>query len=54
MPAHFALEHIVQYFIDQGVELSPRDRWGGTPLGDARRHGHSRVTQLLESHGAVE
>ena len=57
-PLHLAAaeghEHIVQYFIDQRVELSPRDRWGGTPLGEARRHGHGRVTQLLESHGAVE
>ena len=54
-PLHLAAaqghEHIVQYFIDQGVALSPRDRWGGTPIGDARRHGRSRVLQLLENHG---
>ena len=38
-----------QYFIDQGVDLSPQDRWGGTPLDDARRHGQEQVVQLLET-----
>ncbi|HIG43321.1 MAG: hypothetical protein ABGY96_09870 [bacterium] len=32
------------------ISLFLRDRWGGTPIGDARRHGHSRVAQLLENH----
>ena len=29
--------------------LNPKDRWGGTPLEDAKRHGHSKVVSLLES-----
>ena len=41
-------ERLVQYFSDQAVELAPLDRWGGTPLDDAQRHGHERVAQLLE------
>ena len=38
-PLHLAAaeghEHIVQYFVDQRIDLAPRDRWGGTPLDDA-------------------
>lgn len=56
-PLHLASaegrEDVVQFFIDQQVELSPLDRWGGTPLADARRHGQLRVVQLLESQGAT-
>ena len=50
-------EHIVQFFIDQkrdrdeGIELSPRDRWGGTPLNDAYLRGHSTIIKMLEEHG---
>ena len=54
-PLHLAAaegqERIVQLFIDQGVELSPRDRWGNTPLDEAKRHGHARVAELLRKSG---
>eukprot|EP00966_Prymnesium_polylepis_P040287 934842-Prymnesium_polylepis.1 len=30
---HFLVEEL-------GAEVSPFDRWGGTPLDDAMRHGH--------------
>jgi glutaminase len=30
--------HVVEYLIAEGVNLSPVDRWGGTPLVDARRN----------------
>ena len=26
------------------------DRWGGTPLDDAKRNGHAKVLALLEAH----
>ncbi len=50
-PLHLAAaeghEAMVQYYMDQRAELAPRDRWGATPLDEARRHGHTRVAGLL-------
>ena len=44
-PIHLAAAegqtHVVQYFIDKGAQINPLDRWGGTPLDDAYRHGHT-------------
>ncbi|MCG8691536.1 MAG: glutaminase A [Minwuiales bacterium] len=60
-PLHLAAAegqaHIVAFYIDrksQGddtIDLNPRDRWGGTPLDDAYRHGNSEVAALLERNG---
>ena len=38
----------VRYLLLQGVEVAPRDRWGGSPLDDARREGHAEVAEVLE------
>ena len=44
---------VVQYLIDEvGANPSPVDRWGGTPLDDAIRSGHSEVVAYLQSKGA--
>ena len=57
-PLHLAASeghiNIVCYLVDQRVELSPKDRWGGTPLADALRHEHTEVAELLRAKGAVE
>jgi glutaminase len=45
---------IVTYLLAQGIDPSPRDRWGNTPLGDARRHGHRAVEGILRAAGASE
>ena len=62
-PLHLAAAEdqvdVVQFYIDRvrgGVaraELSPVDRWGGTPLDDAYRHGCTRIIRLLELAGAI-
>ncbi len=56
-PLHLAAaegqEALVRYFLENGAEPSPRDRWGGTPLDDATLHGHEKVASLLAAHGAV-
>ena len=56
-PLHLAAaegrENVVQYFLDNGAEVNPKDRWDGTPLDDAYRHGHKKVVKLLEAHGGV-
>ena len=50
-PLHLAAAEgqyqMVKYFIDQEISLSPCDRWGNTPLDEARRHGHDRIVELL-------
>lgn len=44
----------VKFFIDKGVDINPKDRWGGTPLADAKREGHTKVLALLKQHGGTE
>ena len=46
-------DEIVSFLLEQGVNPAPIDRWGGTPLDDARRERHERVARLLESAGAT-
>ncbi len=60
-PLHLAAAEnqteVVRYFIEQarrapgGLDLNPRDRWGGTPLDDAHLQGHRDVASLLERAG---
>ena len=35
-----------------GADINQVDRWGGRPLDDASRHGHTAVIELLQQHGA--
>ena len=44
------LKHIVEDYLARASVLpSPVDRWGGTPLDDAKRHGHAHVVSLLQA-----
>ena len=42
---------VVRWLIERGVRSNPRDRWGGTPLDDAKREGHVEVVKLLKKVG---
>ena len=44
----------VRYLLAQGVEREPVDRWGNTPLDDARNNGHGEVEALLAGPGLAE
>lgn len=45
---------VVQCLCDElGCGTDPVDRFGGTPLDDAIRHGHEKVIEYLESKGAA-
>lgn len=44
---------IVKFLIAKRVDVNPKDRWGGTPLADAKRHNHKKVIDFLESHGGT-
>ena len=46
-------DQVVQYLIENGATINPKDRWNGTPLDDAYRHNHIEVIALLEGHGGV-
>ena len=39
--------------LEYQVEISPCDRWGGTPLDDAMRSGFEDVADFLTAQGAV-
>uniref|UniRef100_A0A3Q0KP92 glutaminase n=1 Tax=Schistosoma mansoni TaxID=6183 RepID=A0A3Q0KP92_SCHMA len=40
----------VKFFIEVGgVKLNPIDRWGHTPLSDAKQFGHEKIIEYLES-----
>ena len=44
---------IVKTLIEElGANHSPSDRWGGTPLNDAIRQGHTHVVEYLKQQGA--
>jgi ankyrin repeat protein len=40
---------IVKYLVGAGVNINPRDRWGATPLNDAK---DPAIAEFLSSHGA--
>lgn len=40
---------VVRYFLDHGIKVSPKDRWGNTPFDDAVRAGHKKVANLLQT-----
>src|SRR3989344_3604085 len=46
-------EDTVKFFINKKVDVNSRDRWGGTPLTDAKRSNHKKVVELLEKHGGT-
>ena len=52
-PIHLAASEghskIVEYFISKDLNLNPKDRWGGTPLEDAKRHNQKKIVKILEN-----
>ena len=53
LSASEGLLEVVRFLVDEaGAHHSPVDRWNGTPLDDAIRHGHKGVKAFLETKGA--
>ena len=45
------LQDVAETLMELGARVSPMDRWGFTPLDEARRNGHAAMITLLESNG---
>ena len=43
---------MVRYLLDAGADVEAKDRFGGSPLDDAVRHGRTEIQALLRAHGA--
>jgi len=46
------VRYLIEYYKSRSVNISPLDRWGGTPLQDAIRGGHREIVALLQQEGA--
>lgn len=42
---------VVQFLVDNGAAVNSQDRWGGDPLKDAIRGGHSKCQTILRAAG---
>ncbi|XP_042055000.1 integrin-linked protein kinase 1-like isoform X1 [Salvia splendens] len=42
---------IVVLLLEKGADINSLDRWGRTPLSDARRSGHPDICKILEANG---
>lgn len=45
---------IVVLLLEKGADVNSLDRWGRTPLSDARSFGHGKICKILEAHGAID
>ena len=56
-PIHLAASEgrlkFVQMLHEYGAELSSLDRWGCTPLSEARRYGRVSVEEYFVNNGAI-
>ena len=39
--------HIVKHLVARGVHVDAKDRWGGTPIDDAKRGGFTHIFNFL-------
>nr|GEV72232.1 serine/threonine-protein kinase STY8-like [Tanacetum cinerariifolium] len=45
---------IVLLLLEKGADANAMDRWGRTPLSDARSLGHLEICKILEAHGGID
>ncbi|PHT35853.1 hypothetical protein CQW23_23553 [Capsicum baccatum] len=45
---------IVVLLLEKGADVNSTDRWGRTPLSDARNFSHEDVCKILEAHGGYD
>ena len=42
----------IKFLLAKGVDVSPKDRWGGTPLADAKRGNFIKIVAFLKACNA--
>ena len=54
--AAFGHKTVVQELLQHRdtININPRDKWGNTPLSDAKNQNHTEIVLLLKEHGATE
>lgn len=45
---------IVVLLLEKGADVNSVDRWGRTPLSDARSVNHEEICKILEAHGGID
>ncbi|XP_050369694.1 integrin-linked protein kinase 1-like isoform X1 [Argentina anserina] len=45
---------IVVLLLQKGADVNCKDRWGRTPLSDARSFGHDGICKILEDRGGID
>uniref|UniRef100_A0A5B7C959 Protein kinase domain-containing protein n=1 Tax=Davidia involucrata TaxID=16924 RepID=A0A5B7C959_DAVIN len=45
---------IVVLLLEKGADVNSTDRWGRTPLSDARSASHEEICKILEAHGGID
>ncbi|XWS35780.1 hypothetical protein CRYUN_Cryun20dG0025200 [Craigia yunnanensis] len=45
---------VVVLLLEKGADVNSLDRWGHTPLSDARSLGHHKICKILEARGGID
>ncbi|XP_052211057.1 integrin-linked protein kinase 1-like isoform X2 [Diospyros lotus] len=45
---------VISLLLKKGADVNSTDRWGRTPLSDARSLGHEEICKILEAHGGID
>ncbi|PKI45435.1 hypothetical protein CRG98_034240 [Punica granatum] len=45
---------VVELLLREGADVNSTDRWGRTPLSDARSFGHVDICEILEARGGID
>ncbi|KAI4378003.1 hypothetical protein MLD38_015549 [Melastoma candidum] len=47
-------KEVVELLLEKGADVNSLDRWGHTPLSDARSFNHGEICKMLEDLGGVD
>lgn len=50
LAASYGQEKVVQWLLEEGARVNAQDRWGHTPLHEARRRKDDKIVSMLQEH----